>query len=123
MISMPSTATQTTVLPFDCLPLHTEHTVSGKIDVFAPGEEILSTLPGGNTGYMSGTSQATPCECLLSEGALGLTKHSCFWVGGIPDRTVWQHISRYYEALYSTFSKSRSVTPFHPLNSLIHPFQ
>lgn len=30
-----------------------------KVDVAAPGENILSTLPGGRYGYMSGTSQAT----------------------------------------------------------------
>lgn len=30
-----------------------------KVDVAAPGENIFSTLPGNNYGYMSGTSQAT----------------------------------------------------------------
>jgi thermitase len=29
------------------------------VDLVAPGEEILSTLPNGKYGYMSGTSQAT----------------------------------------------------------------
>ncbi len=29
------------------------------VDLAAPGEDILSTLPGGKYGYMSGTSQAT----------------------------------------------------------------
>lgn len=29
------------------------------VDVVAPGENIYSTLPGGNYGYMTGTSQAT----------------------------------------------------------------
>ncbi len=29
------------------------------VDIFAPGENIFSTLPGGRYGYMSGTSQAT----------------------------------------------------------------
>lgn len=32
----------------------------GKIDVAAPGSAILSTLPGGKWGLMSGTSMATP---------------------------------------------------------------
>jgi subtilisin family serine protease len=30
------------------------------VDVFAPGVDILSTVPGGKTGTMSGTSMATP---------------------------------------------------------------
>ncbi|HRK01976.1 MAG TPA: S8 family peptidase [Oligoflexia bacterium] len=30
-----------------------------RVDVAAPGEKILSTIPGGKYGYMSGTSQAT----------------------------------------------------------------
>lgn len=30
------------------------------VDVFAPGEEILSTVPGGEYGVKSGTSMATP---------------------------------------------------------------
>ncbi|MBY0472187.1 S8 family serine peptidase [bacterium] len=30
-----------------------------RVDVAAPGENIYSTLPGGNYGYMTGTSQAT----------------------------------------------------------------
>lgn len=31
-----------------------------KPDILAPGEDILSYLPGGNTGALSGTSMATP---------------------------------------------------------------
>ncbi len=30
------------------------------LDIFAPGVDILSTLPGGKVGYMSGTSMACP---------------------------------------------------------------
>jgi subtilisin family serine protease len=33
---------------------------STQVDVFAPGNSILSTLPGGRYGTMSGTSMATP---------------------------------------------------------------
>ena len=32
----------------------------GSVDLGAPGVAILSTLPGGNYGYLSGTSMATP---------------------------------------------------------------
>ncbi|MGH7240937.1 MAG: S8 family peptidase [Candidatus Saccharimonadales bacterium] len=31
-----------------------------RVDLMAPGENILSTVPGGKYAYMSGTSQATP---------------------------------------------------------------
>ena len=30
------------------------------VDVGAPGQDVLSTLPGGQYGYLSGTSMATP---------------------------------------------------------------
>jgi subtilisin family serine protease len=30
------------------------------VDIFAPGVDIISTMPGGGTGMMSGTSMATP---------------------------------------------------------------
>lgn len=32
---------------------------ANSVDIFAPGKMILSALPNGNYGYMSGTSQAT----------------------------------------------------------------
>jgi cerevisin len=32
----------------------------GKIDVFAPGEKIISTFPGGTTQVLSGTSMSSP---------------------------------------------------------------
>lgn len=30
------------------------------VDIFAPGSNVLSTLPGGRTGSLSGTSMASP---------------------------------------------------------------
>lgn len=33
------------------------------VDVYAPGHQILSTLPGGRNGTMSGTSMAAPHAC------------------------------------------------------------
>lgn len=43
------------------------------VDLIAPGEDIISTLPGGKYGKMSGTSQATP----YVSGALALIKEYC----------------------------------------------
>lgn len=36
--------------------------VGAPVDIFAPGENILSTAPGDKTQVLSGTSMATPCE-------------------------------------------------------------
>jgi len=32
----------------------------GKVDIFAPGENVLSTFPGNKTQFLSGTSMSTP---------------------------------------------------------------
>jgi len=40
------------------------------VDVFAPGSEIMSTIPGNNYAAYSGTSMATP----ISAGVAGLVK-------------------------------------------------
>ncbi len=45
-----------------------------RVDVAAPGENILSTVPGGKYAYMSGTSQAT--AFVTGEAALLLSKNS-----------------------------------------------
>lgn len=43
------------------------------VDLIAPGEDIISTLPGNKYGKMSGTSQATP----YVSGSLALIKEYC----------------------------------------------
>ncbi|MBI3555369.1 MAG: S8 family serine peptidase [Deltaproteobacteria bacterium] len=45
-----------------------------RVDVAAPGENILSTVPGAKYSYMSGTSQAT--AFVTGEAALLLSKNS-----------------------------------------------
>jgi len=40
--------------------LHSSNVGRKSVDLFAPGENIFSTLSGGRYGYMSGTSMATP---------------------------------------------------------------
>jgi subtilisin family serine protease len=45
----------------------------GRLDIVAPGVEMLSTIPGGRYGTMSGTSMA--CPLAASIGGLALAKH------------------------------------------------
>jgi subtilisin family serine protease len=42
------------------------------VDIFAPGQDVLSTWPGGSTNTISGTSMATPHIAGLGAYLLGL---------------------------------------------------
>jgi subtilisin family serine protease len=46
-----------------------------KVQVAAPGNSILSTLPGGSYGYMTGTSQATAFVSGVAAMMLSMNKH------------------------------------------------
>lgn len=51
------------------------------VDLAAPGQNILSTLPGSNYGYMTGTSQAT--AFVTGAAVLVMAHHTDFSVGQI----------------------------------------
>ena len=57
----------------------------GRLDIVGPGSEMLSTLPGGRYGTMTGTSMA--CPIVAAVGLLALAKHEA--EGGSTDlRTI-----------------------------------
>lgn len=58
------------------------------VHIFAPGTNIVSTLPGGQMGFLSGTSMATP----FVSGAMALL------ISAIPDATVAQLRSAIYNS-------------------------
>lgn len=51
------------------------------VDLAAPGQNILSTLPGSNYGYMTGTSQAT--AFVTGAAVLVMAHHTDFAVGQV----------------------------------------
>ncbi|MBX3019553.1 MAG: S8 family serine peptidase [Bdellovibrionaceae bacterium] len=51
------------------------------VDLAAPGQNILSTLPGSNYGYMTGTSQAT--AFVTGAAVLVMAHHTDFSVGQV----------------------------------------
>ena len=63
---------------FDCDgPLHSDSAKAANYELRVPGRRILSTLPDGEYGYMSGTSMATP----LAAGAVARLCLSSRWDG------------------------------------------
>lgn len=45
----------------------------GRLDIVGPGQDMLSTIPGGRYGTMTGTSMA--CPIVAAVGALASAKH------------------------------------------------
>ena len=66
---------------FDCDgPLRADSTSGPNYELRAPGDKILSTLPDGKYGYMSGTSMSCP----LAAGAVASLCLRGRWPGGVP---------------------------------------
>ena len=80
-------------------------TAADHVDISAPGEEILSTMPSNRMATMSGTSQATPIVSAILAHLIARFPISRFEHSGSDDLDYAAHAKRLVDALYSTAEK------------------
>lgn len=84
-----------------------------KVDVFAPGEDILSTVQGGGYERLSGTSMAAPVVTGLA--ALIMSYYPNLTVAQVR-RIILDSATRYNSASLVPGSKSGETVPFASLS-------
>ena len=87
------------------------------VDVVAPGEEIISTLPGNSYGQMSGTSMSTPF--VSGEAAILLAYQNGLSVNNLKEK-IMTHSDK-ISTLFGEVYKNSKVNCYKALYSLIAP--